>query len=702
MYSFNPGNQFALGNKKYQILEILNEGLVTVSDTVTGISHTMATEELYDQYEKGDLFFFKGHENLEEKTLKKLLNPTDGDISVEKRTVYTEDYLKRDPFTYTEEEIEIVEFKLAFIDGIIEKHPKALTEKHIKPIIDSVFEDKYASEAKKKPSHHTVRKWYEKYVKNGRHSSALLPRDKDKGNRNDRFEIIREIIDNKIKEIYLTRNQNSVADVHEKIKKTMILGKIECDIPTYKAIRKRIRKMEDMFPYEVMCAREGKVAANEKFRGAHPTYQEKRALECVEVDSTKLDLFVLYWNGKPAGRPWLTIVRDRYTQCITGFYLGFEPPSILSLSKALKHSFMRKHSIMEQYPDIKNTYPCFGLPDIIVCDNGKEYWSKAFKLACRDLGIIVNYAPVRSPNIKGGVESFFKTLNNDLLHKQSGTTFSNIFERKDYDPEKNAVIRFESLVEIFYTWIVDVYHQDCHKGEFDLKMVIPQQRWLDTITTFPPILPSKESFDFLFGQVEERTLSKKGIEIDYMFYHSAELNKLRQKRGNIKTIIKLDPEDMSKIYVYDEVTEKYIIAYCLLSNYSENLTRWQHKNNIRMSKVLAGKVDEKGLAEADERIQKLVQECFTVDDSVSAKSKVSRYIGLDNENPNGRPARKSGASGAVASAEILSGCATDHEIVLGSDIISLENTRPKKEMARAGFSVSSRLQEKINGQENNS
>ena len=600
----------------------------------------------------------------------------------------------------TEEEIEIVEFKLSFIDEIIAQRPKALTNKHLEPIVNKVYEKEHSSSKKEKPSHHTVRKWYEKYIKNGKQSSSLLYQVKHKGNQTDRHPEVRTIIDQTIRETYLTRNQNTIYKLFKNIKKAIINSNLNHPYPCYTSIYKRIKKMERDFPYEVMCAREGKMAANEKFRGAEATFQESRALECVEADSTKLDLFVVYWNGKPAGRPWLTIIRDRYTQCITGFYLGFEPPSVLSLSKALKHSFLNKDSIIEKYPEIKNTYPCFGLPEVIVCDNGKEYWSKAFKLSCRDLGIIVNYSPVRTPRIKGGVEKFFDTLNKDLLHQQPGTTFSNIFQRKDYDSEKNAIIHFDKLVEIFYTWIVDIYHQELHKGELDLKTVLPHKRWKDTAAIFPPMLPSKDRFDILFGQVETRTLAKKGVELDYIHYNSTELKHLRQKRGNIQTIIKFDPEDISKIYVYDEVTEKYIIAYSLLPDYTRGLTKWQHKNNIRIAKILNGKVDEKSLAQADARIQKLIQECLESDGPVAAKSKVSRHLGMDNDTPFGTPPINS--SDDNTQPETLPGIAAEHQTVIASDIaLSDSKSNKKKNNAKAGFSISKRLQDKVNEQNNN-
>ena len=100
MYSFNPGNQFALGNKKFQVLESISPTVLKVTDTENGHSHTMSTEELFNSYEKGELFFINGNEQLEENTIKKLLNPIDGPISVDNKKELVEDYLKRDPFSF--------------------------------------------------------------------------------------------------------------------------------------------------------------------------------------------------------------------------------------------------------------------------------------------------------------------------------------------------------------------------------------------------------------------------------------------------------------------------------------------------------------------------------------------------------------------------------------------------------------------------
>ena len=51
--------------------------------------------------------------------------------------------------------------------------------------------------------------------------------------------------------------------------------------------------------------------------------------------------------------------------------------------------------------------------------------------------------PTKKPWLKGSVERYFRTINNRLLSRIPipGKSFTNIFERKDYDPLKNGSSR---------------------------------------------------------------------------------------------------------------------------------------------------------------------------------------------------------------------------------------------------------------------
>src|SRR5262249_35870567 len=76
------------------------------------------------------------------------------------------------------------------------------------------------------------------------------------------------------------------------------------------------------------------------------------------------------------------------------------------------------------------------------------------------LGVKVQHTPPYCPWYKGAMERWFGTQNTRLLHELPGTTFSDIFDRGDYDPQKHAVISLDALLELVHTWIVDSYHME--------------------------------------------------------------------------------------------------------------------------------------------------------------------------------------------------------------------------------------------------
>lgn len=107
--------------------------------------------------------------------------------------------------------------------------------------------------------------------------------------------------------------------------------------------------------YEKILLRKGKSAADATFGKVDQRPETKRALERVEADHTRLDLFVIdERHGIPLGRPWLTLFYDNHTKSIIGFYLGFEPPSYLLVSLALEKALLLKLNELNQNLTIRS------------------------------------------------------------------------------------------------------------------------------------------------------------------------------------------------------------------------------------------------------------------------------------------------------------------------------------------------------------
>ena len=152
----------------------------------------------------------------------------------------------------------------------------------------------------------------------------------------------------------------------------------------------------------------------------------KHPLQRVEIDHTTLDLIVVDETRLlPLGRPTLTIIIDRCTRCILGYYIGYEPASYISVMKALSHAIKPKSYVKQKYPDVENIWPCWGIPDLLIVDNGPEFHSNDLEAAASIDQFRHPVLSRKKPWLKGAVERHFRTQSVSLIHTLPGT---NIFK----------------------------------------------------------------------------------------------------------------------------------------------------------------------------------------------------------------------------------------------------------------------------------
>ena len=217
---------------------------------------------------------------------------------------------------------------------------------------------------------------------------------------------------------------------------------------------------------------------------------------------------------------------DVYTKMILGFYISFNPPSYLTVMECLKHAIRPKTYVRGKYSNIRNDWKVYGIPEVLVVDNAREFHGHNLKDACHQLGIVLQFSPRGKPWIRTTVERSFRTIATQLHHQMPGTTFSDIIERADYEPGKIAIITPDVLDEITHKWIVDIYQVSGHRGIRD----VPVLRWEKGIAEWPPALPVNSEFlDVALGYTEERVVSNRGIELDNLFYNDDELAMVRRR-----------------------------------------------------------------------------------------------------------------------------------------------------------------------------
>ncbi|MGB5049827.1 MAG: Mu transposase C-terminal domain-containing protein, partial [Caldilineaceae bacterium] len=373
-------------------------------------------------------------------------------------------------------------------------------------------------------------------------------------------------------------------------------------LPSRRTIARRISALDLRSRF---AARHGKRAAKQMFSQYEQTEYPVIPLERVEIDHTLIDLIVIDDNDDlPLGRLTLTYCLDMATRYPLGYYLGFEPPSYLTVMECLHHAICPKQSTQETY-GTENEWLAYGIPSTLVIDNGKEFVGQDLQDACLLLGIVLQQTPVRTPQFKAGIERLFGSLNTMLFHTLPGTTFSNPQQRGDYNSLKQACIYLSEVDRIMNLFIVDIYAQRFHRGI----EAIPAQCW-ETAVQFgfsPRVPPSGKELSILLGRVSYRSIQHYGIKFQSLRYNCPDLTLLRTQLKGEQAKVKYHPADLSRLYVYDPFHQHYIEVPALEQEYTQNLSLWKHRIIQQAARDDFGSVDLVALGQAKRKIQEIVQ-----------------------------------------------------------------------------------------------
>lgn len=427
----------------------------------------------------------------------------------------------------------------------------------------------------KVPSWHTIWRWV-KAVEATKCLTALRNAPKTGRITNkDQRAIFNEVIDT----VYLTEQKLQKKEVYLGILDTYM--RLNKGVPLHAKktppSKATVYRWIDELNYSVVhYKREGKRAHQKFKREVTGRLHVEQILERHEIDHTPLDLLLVCdRTGLVLGRPWLTLVIDRYSRMIAGFYVGFNSPSAWSVMAAMKMAILPKENYMLMYPNVRNKWPAKGAPSLIALDNGMDLHADAVKHFADEAQIILSFMPAGMPELKGAVERLFRTVSQDLLKKLPGTVFNSVEERGDYESEKLASLTLSEFVEIFVKWVVDDYHQTPHEG---LKGKTPQQVWNENekrVVMSYPAFPKQ--MDLMSGKTEMRSVFHYGISHENIKYNSSELNFLRiQYKEKLKVRIKSYEDTVAYIDVQDPKTSEYFRVHAVDQKYVEGLNRHLH------------------------------------------------------------------------------------------------------------------------------
>ena len=525
----------------------------------------------------------------------------------------------------------------------VEKVDEHLAESNLTTAINDVIQGAVTGRISMPPSFTAIWRWYDAWIKGGRNITALLPRHHVKGRRptclcNRSFEILQEVIEDH----YLIRTPKTKLSVFKLFKGRLVkenklhpeAGRMH--IPSSRSI---YRFLAGLDPYEVMAAQKGRKEADKVFAPVGLGLVARFPLHIVEVDHHFIDLTLSSQVGDVIGKPWLTLAVDVYSRMPVGLYISFEAPSYVSVMHCLKHAILPKEQylerVLEQFKaqsatvlDAKfsSDWPCFGLMDTLVLDNGLEFHSQDLQDSCSQLGVSLEYNPARKPHYKGVVERFFGTLNTKLIHTLPGTTFSNPRQRGDYSSEKAACLTIEDLEFLLTKFIVDDHALTIHSALDQ----IPLKKWQAGVQKHPVrFISDQQDLSVLLFKVNLRKLTRAGIKIMGLSYQSDAVQMLRQrlmKNGSGKKVnpnvrVKFDPEDLSTIFVEDPHAKVFLPVACIYETYALQLSIWRHR--IIRKAMLKQKLDLRKSSE-DEFLE-VRQSLFEVaEDLIKSRQKRKR------------------------------------------------------------------------------
>jgi putative transposase len=353
-------------------------------------------------------------------------------------------------------------------------------------------------------------------------------------------------------------------------------------VPSIRRLRRWLDRHDEA---ELLRRREGKGKSEAVFLATPGTLEAAAPLAIVQIDHTKVDVTVVDPVTRlPIGRPTLTLAIDVNTRMALGFHLSLEPPSLTAVALCLTHAVMDKTKWLAAR-GIEAEWPARGMPRVIHVDNGAEFHALAFERACAEHGIDLVFRPPGTPRFGGHIERLIGTAMG-AVHLIPGSHFSNVRERGDLDPEREAVMTLGELETYFALEIVGAYHARIHRA-LEAPPVSVWRARIGEVAVRMPEDPRRFLIDFL--PAEQRVLRRDGLHLHHIRYWADELRWL-VGRGSEKFTVKYDPRDLSVVFV--RVEEGYLEARPA-DRTRPSIALWEHRAALRaLREAGRGAVDE--------------------------------------------------------------------------------------------------------------
>lgn len=407
-----------------------------------------------------------------------------------------------------------------------------------------------------------------------------------------------DCIDDLLDKFYLQPNRPTLKETCEKINKRLKAlaeqGKISEDLAQVSEATVQRRKQE-LDPFLVTMRREGIARARREHRYTLDGTCVTRALQRLEVDHTLLDWYVLCdVTGLPLGRPTLTIVVDSFSKHITGLYVSFNGPSIATVLKAIKNSILPKTEFAAA-AGLQRPWIAFGVGETFLLDNGLEFHCAVMQRVSMELGIDVEFCPVRSPWVKPNVERAFAEL--DYISVSQGRVDKRGSDAIPKDPKSCAVIPFSRFAKGLVIWASDIHGQRVNRRT----LCRPAEIFEESLALAPaPSMPlTFEGLDLIAAMSLHRKVGLGGVERRGITWAGPELKEvLADAGGPFRGLIKWDPDNLDVAYVQNPRSFRWHALQSTRPDFTVGLT--EHQLRVIRSAMW-------GKAKARDRVDEMIQ-----------------------------------------------------------------------------------------------
>lgn len=319
---------------------------------------------------------------------------------------------------------------------------------------------------------------------------------------------------------------------YSQVRKDLIAGKHPSHVTVYKVINAYLEEKNKTVRHP------GSSIEGQIIQTTEGILEITQSNQIWQIDHTKLDILLIDEEDKQViGRPYITLVMDSYSGCITGFHLGFEAAGSHEVGLALRHAILPKHYGKEY--ELDKTWQIGGIPEYVVTDRAKEFKSEHLKQISLQLDFKRRLRAF--PQAGGLIESIFDKINKEILSLYGGYTGSSVEERPP-EAERTACITLDQLEKILVRYFVDHYNHHDYPRVKNQKRI---ERWKSGFLIEEPELIDERELDICLMKTAIRNVEKYGsVNFQGWVYQGNCLLKyegkqvsLRYDKRNITTVL---------------------------------------------------------------------------------------------------------------------------------------------------------------------